>query len=97
MENIYLQQLKQLVIDFLKDEDVSVILFGSMARKDNYLASDVDIGLIPYGKFNEKKLILLKEKIEESNIPYKVEIIDFSKVSEEFKKVALKDTIVWKG
>ncbi len=42
------------------------------------------------------KLILLREHIEEMNIPYKVEIVDFSTVSEGFKKMALKEAVVWK-
>jgi hypothetical protein len=38
----------------------------------------------------------LKEKIENLNIPYKVEIVDFSQVSESFKKEAIKEVVVWK-
>lgn len=41
-------------------------------------------------------MILLHEYLDELNIPYKVEIVDFSTVSEEFKKITLKETKVWK-
>ncbi len=55
MTNKYIEQLKELVLEELKDEHVKVFLFGSRARNDNYIASDVDIGFIPGNNFNEKK------------------------------------------
>jgi len=44
----------------------------------------------------EKKITLLKENVENLNIPYKVEIVDFSGVSESFRKESLKEAVVWK-
>lgn len=95
-ENTYLTKLKQLVLSFLKDEKVRIILFGSRARRDNHSTSDVDIGIIPYGKIDKKKIVLLKEKLEDLNIPYKVEIVDFSEVSVDFKREAIKEAVIWK-
>ena len=95
-KNKYLEELKNLVLEILKDEKVKIILFGSRARSDNNVVSDVDIGLMPYGKIDKKKVILLKEKIEDLNIPYKVELVNFLEVSEDFRKEAAKGAIVWK-
>ena len=95
-ENKYLIRLKNLVLSSLSGEKVKVILFGSRARGDSQKTSDVDIGVMPYGKFDEKRMVLLKEKIEDLNIPYKVEIVDFSHVSGNFKKEALKGAVIWK-
>ncbi|KKO20241.1 MAG: hypothetical protein DCC43_05805 [Candidatus Brocadia sp.] len=88
--------LKETVVTLLKNEKVKIILFGSRARGDNYISSDVDIGIIPVGQFNEKPITLLREKIDNLNIPYKVEIVNLSEVSEEFRKEIMKDFIVWK-
>lgn len=95
-ENEYLKKIKELVLDVLKEEKMRIFIFGSRARGDNQHTSDVDIGFLPYGKIDEKKLTILKEKIEEINIPYKVEIVNFSKVSQSFKIEALKEVILWK-
>ncbi|MGB9716356.1 MAG: nucleotidyltransferase family protein [Thermodesulfovibrionales bacterium] len=92
----FLEKLKEVFLSFLKDEDVKVILFGSRARGDFVNTSDIDIGIIAGKNFDKRKLILLREYIEELNIPYKVEIIDLSNVSEKFKEIALKETVVWK-
>ncbi|MFH1191353.1 MAG: nucleotidyltransferase domain-containing protein [Candidatus Omnitrophota bacterium] len=95
-KNKYLEELKNLALEILKDEKVKIILFGSRARGDNNIISDVDIGLVPYGQLAKNKVIILKEKIEDLNIPYKVELVNFSEVSEDFKKEALKGAVVWK-
>jgi len=96
MENKYLIRLKELTLAALKGQPVKIILFGSRGRKDHHKRSDVDIGLLPQGKVDKKKILLLKEKIEGLNIPYKVEVVDFSVVSPDFKKQALKGASVWK-
>ena len=41
-------------------------------------------------------IIKLKEIIEESFVPFKVDIVDFSRVDDVFRKQALRRTIPWK-
>lgn len=72
------------------------MLFGSRARKDNHDRSDVDIAVEPRGKFDNRKINVLKNKMEELNIPYKVEIVNLNEVSESFRKEILKDAVIWK-
>lgn len=96
MDNEFVERLKECVLESLKGEDLKIILFGSRARKDNIACSDMDIGIIPKGEFDRRKLVLLREGIEELNIPYKVDIVDFSSVSEIFRREALKGAEIWK-
>jgi uncharacterized protein len=91
-----LEKIKEVFLEFLKDEDVKIVLFGSRARGDFVNTSDVDVGIIPGKGFDRKKLILLREYVDELNIPYKIEIVDFSTVSGDFKQITLKETTVWK-
>jgi predicted nucleotidyltransferase len=92
----HITDLKDAVVGFLSNENVRIFLFGSRARGDNAVVSDVDIGVVPGEGFRKEKLALLREFIENLNVPYKVEIIDFSEVSEQFRVEALKDTVLWK-
>ena len=96
MQNKYIEQLKKIVLDELKSQNIKIFMFGSRARRDNYIGSDVDIGLIPESKIDSSKISLLKEKIDNSNIPYKVQIVNFKEVSERFKNEAMKDIEIWK-
>jgi len=91
-----IENLKEAILTFLEDENVRVVLFGSRARGDFASTSDVDVGIIPKDGFDRKKLTLLREHVEGLNIPYKVEIVDFSAVSEKFKGMASKEAVIWK-
>jgi len=98
--NIYrksLKKLKSMILDTFMDDDISIMLFGSRARGDFDIRSDIDIGILPGKNYDSKKLIFLREKIENMNIPYKVDIVDISKVSEIFRKKALKEGEIWKS
>ena len=93
----YLNQLKDIVLDELKNEPVKIFVFGSRARGDFRLGSDVDIGLISQKKAYSNRVSFLREKIENSNIPYKVDIVNFEEVSEDFRQKALEKIIIWKN
>jgi len=95
-ENKYLSRLKQLILGELKDEPIQILIFGSRARGDEAKTSDVDIGFIPGKGFNLKTMAHLKNKIEDSRIPYSVEFVNLNAVSENFRKEVLKDAIIWK-
>ena len=88
-----LEQVKKTVLDALRGEDVIIILFGSRARGDYSRRSDIDIGILPKNEYSKKKIILLKEKLEEMNIPYKVEVVNLSKVSKVFREKARKEGV----
>ncbi len=87
---------KKIVLDDLKDCDCKVFLFGSRATKENHRFSDMDIGIIPGKNFDEKILYALSEKLNESIIPFKVDVVNFSTVSQKFKEDALKEVIEWR-
>lgn len=91
-----IQDLKSLFLETFKEENVTVILFGSRARGDFNPVSDIDIGVLPGKDFDRRKLVFLKEKIEGLNIPYTVDIVDLSRVSEPFIEKALREGVVWK-
>ena len=86
-----------MVLEFLIDEDVMIILFGSAARGDAHRFSDIDIGILPKNNYNKKKLILLKEQLDDMNIPYMIDLVDISKVPDAFKEHVLSEGVIWKN
>jgi uncharacterized protein len=86
--------LKQLLLKKLPD-DSQVFLFGSRAKGDAGFASDFDIGIVS-DNLDPMILVELADIIEESFVPYKVDLVDFSKVDDSFKKQALKKIVIWK-
>ncbi len=86
---------KEIVLRELKDSDCKIFLFGSRATKENHRFSDMDIGVVPCEKFNPKLLFELIKKLNDSVIPFKVDIVNFDNVSIKFKEEALKNVIEW--
>ena len=82
----YLEKIKQNVLSELAEENVAIALFGSAAAGVETCASDVDVAIIPRGIMNRAVLSRVREKVEELTVPYVVDIVDFSMVSESFKK-----------
>jgi predicted nucleotidyltransferase len=77
-EIVSLEDLKRFLRKFFRNEAVEVYLFGSRARGNASEFSDVDIAV-----FSEKdisdKLALLMEILEESNLPFKIDLVDLKK------------------
>jgi uncharacterized protein len=73
-----------------------IILFGSRARKDNTPQSDIDIALDIGKKIDNLVLSTIKELVEESSIPFTVDVLDLSNVSEELRTNIIKDGVVWR-
>ncbi|HLP48452.1 MAG TPA: nucleotidyltransferase domain-containing protein [Candidatus Kapabacteria bacterium] len=86
--------LKKLLADNLP-ADCRIFLFGSRATGKYSRNSDIDIGVMAE-HIDQGIIIKLKEIIEESFVPFKVDIIDFSRVDDNFRTEALKKTIQWK-
>lgn len=87
-----------MIIELFKEtlnSGAKAYLFGSSVREDYKKFSDIDIAL---ENADSNAITLLKYKLEDLNVPYKVEIIDLSKVSEKFKKEIFKNgVLIWKN
>ena len=89
------QQLSALVIDPLKTSGASVWIFGSRARGDHQPFSDVDLLYeYPQGGINGGLVPSeVKEQIENSNFPYKVDLVQVSDVAESYRSGVLADRL----
>ena len=85
-----IEDLKKFLEENLKGKNVKVYLFGSRAKGTHTQYSDIDIAI--EGDVN---ISSLREIIEESNLPQKVDIIDMKYVSEKFKQEILKHGKRW--
>ena len=93
--NIYIERIRQLVLSVLADENVNVYLFGSWARGTARHGSDVDVAVEFIGASNERKIADLREQMEESTIPYRVDIVDMSRAAETLREEIRRDGIRW--
>lgn len=85
--------LHQIVRKHLPDPAYRVFIFGSRAEGTNRKFSDVDIGILGPRPVPNQTLFKIEDELEESDIPYLVQVIDFATVEEKFKKIAMSATI----
>lgn len=91
-----LNQLKNIVNTTLQTIPVNVYLFGSWARHEEKRTSDIDIALYSKEEIPQKTLVNLYDRIEESTIPYKVDVVDLKDVDSRFIEKVLEEGIVWR-
>tara|TARA_Y100001933_G_C18822271_1_gene489776 strand:+ start:66 stop:365 length:300 start_codon:yes stop_codon:yes gene_type:complete len=80
---------KHIVEKILKDNlpGIEVRAFGSRVKGTHRPHSDLDLVLVADGKVDLKTIFLLEEAFDESDLPYKVDILDYSRIDESFKKI----------
>ncbi len=88
-EKEYQKEIKRIILQFLDTSKYKVFIFGSRATGEAKKFSDYDIGIIGERPVPSRVKVLIEEALEESNLPYKVDIVDFTLVSSSFKEVAL--------
>jgi len=67
--------------------DVEVRAFGSRVSGTVKEYSDLDLVVVGENRINPKVLMYLKDDFEESDIPFRVEILDWNGISEEFRRI----------
>ena len=83
------KEIKDIIFQFLDPKQYQVFIFGSRATGKAPKYSDYDIGIWGKKPLPPKIKILIEEALEESDLPYTVDVVDFSLVPSNFKKVAL--------
>ena len=86
-------KIKDVLEKFLDPKDYEFFVFGSRAEGRANSFSDYDIGISGKRSIPLKTLSLVREAFEESDLPFKVDIVDFSQVSKKFRDQALKEKV----
>ena len=93
MDDKLIKEIKKTVFRHLDPTKVKAFVFGSRASGKNRKYSDVDLGIMAKTAIPTIVKFDLEEEFENSNLPYRVDVVDFSKVSDNFKKVALNNVV----
>ncbi|MEK9169494.1 MAG: nucleotidyltransferase domain-containing protein, partial [Patescibacteria group bacterium] len=85
--------IKNILFKFLDPQKDKVFIFGSRAVGKARKFSDIDIGVKSERQISLSLLSDIEEAFEESNIPYTVDVVDFSAISKNFENVAIQKII----
>lgn len=87
--------VRGLVLKGLLGHDAQVFLFGSHATGKAGRASDIDVAVLPVRELPAGLLSRIRESLQESLVPFKVELVDLSQTDEAFRKRVLAEGIIW--
>ena len=91
----YLDRIKDMVLDGLSGYAVTVYLFGSRARGPVRPASDVDIAVEAQEPLPPRVLARLRDRLEESTVPYRVDILDLASAGDALRERVKREGVVW--
>lgn len=90
-----LADVRRLVLDTLGNERANVYLFGSWARGEATRLSDVDVAIDAQAPLPRGTLARLRERLEESHVPYHVDVVDLTRATPEFRSRVLAEGVLW--
>ncbi len=89
----YIDQVKKVVAAFDPRGSNRYFLFGSSVRNEKF--HDIDLAVVG-NKISKKRLSELRDYFYDSNIPYKVDVVDFDEADKDFREHVLQnEPIVW--
>lgn len=88
-----LDEIRRITADVLDGLAAQVYLFGSWARGEARRTSDIDIAVLLPSAANRTVIAEIKARLDESNIPYHVDVVDLRYVTDVFRERVLRDGI----
>ena len=79
----------------LKGYPVEVYLFGSQATGQAGDISDIDVAVSPLKKLPVGLLSRIRQEFEESNVPYQVDLVDLSRMGNEWLERVRAEGVRW--
>ncbi len=91
LESEYLK----IILDIVAKHELTkaVYVFGSRARGDHKKYSDLDLAIKNETPLPAQTLVKMKDDFENSQLPFTVDVIEWSKITPEFKKNIENDLI----
>ena len=84
--------LKQILNRHLEGNE-RVFIFGSRTGNKHRRFSDLDLGILADKQLSGMTMAKLETDLENSDLPFIVQVVDFSNVSQNFKQKAMRNII----
>ena len=84
-----------MVLAALQGSPVEVWLFGSWARGEQRRSSDIDVAVLPQADLPVGTLARLRYELDESTIPYSVDLVDLRDASVGFSRSVRAAGVPW--
>lgn len=90
-----LERVRHLLLEGLGGHSARVYLFGSRATGRARRTSDIDVAVWPLTDLPEGTLAAVREALEETTIPYTVDLIDLRDADASFRARVAAEGVLW--
>lgn len=90
-----LAEVRGVVLRALGGPIATVYLFGSFVSGARHRASDIDLAIDSPSPLPPALLARLREALEESRVPYRVDVVDLAEADAKFRERVRKTGRVW--
>jgi predicted nucleotidyltransferase len=90
-----LDEVRKVVVRALDGQRGRVYLIGSWVSGGRRNSSDIDIAVEMRAPLPPVVLARLREALEESHVPYRVDVVDLAEVDASFRERALLEGQLW--
>ena len=94
-ESAALASVRRIVFQNLRGVPCRVYLFGSFARQTAQVYSDIDVAIEPMHPLPLTLLARVREALEESSVPYEVDVVDLSRASPALRQAVEREGVLW--
>ena len=88
----HLETVKAILQEFAPDLEARA--FGSRARGTAAAYSDLDLALVAEQKIERQKLYRLEDAFSQSDLPFRVDVLDWRRLSSAFQRLIAEHCIV---
>lgn len=81
----HLETIRRILAEYVGNCEVRA--FGSRIGQTAKKHSDLDVAVVGTKKMNQRTKMLLREAFEESDLPFRVDVIDYNTISDEFRAI----------
>ena len=90
-----LREVRAVVARVLGERDATVYLFGSFASGTQRRSSDIDLAIESATPLPRSLLAKLRDALEESRVPYRVDVVDLAEADPAFRERVRRTGRVW--
>lgn len=84
------REVLEITQKYLNIAKYKIFIFGSRVNGDNFLHSDIDVGILGDVVVPPDALFNIKEELDKLPMLYKIDLVDLKTVPLKFRKEALK-------
>jgi uncharacterized protein len=95
LQTAALDEVQCIVSRVLSGQPVRVFLCGSHARGTAQRFSDIDVAVLPLAPLPAGLLSELREALEESAVPYEVDVIDLGEAAPALREKMIAEAVAW--